>query len=228
MASTSVNQGAKGYYIFGYPATLFLAWCGAWLLNDQLRRQFNWTVGVDTAFWILMKIVVWVLPVVLVVRFVERDSVFAFLCFRNLGKGLLWGCATGKTLVAVTALTVTLPSGGEIHPPSFSLVFINAVIVAPFIEEITLRGFLLKRVQMSGGSFWIANTLTAAVFVLMHLPGYYFQRKFLSPATFVRPALSLVALGLLFGWTKHRSGSLYAAIVPHVLNNAYWSLLTQQ
>jgi len=31
-------------------------------------------------------------------------------------------------------------------------VFVNAVVVAPLVEEITLRGLLLKRLEMSGQS----------------------------------------------------------------------------
>ena len=97
-------------------------------------------------------------------------------------------------------------------------------MVAPLVEEMTLRGFLLKRVELSGHAFWRANAFTTFVFVAMHLPGWYFQGRMTTIAGFAQQVAPLAALSLLFGWTKKRSGSLYAAIVLHAINNFYSAL----
>ena len=168
-----------------------------------------------------MKAIVWVGPVVLMIRLRERDSVPGFLDLRNLTNGLRWGLAVGAALVVVTFLGRTLPSGSTLTMPELSLPFVNAVIVSPLVEEITLRGFLLKELELSGDSFWRANTLTAVVFVAMHLPGWLFQGRIPTAAGFAQRALPIAALGLLFGWTKRRADSLYAPIVVHAINNVY-------
>jgi membrane protease YdiL (CAAX protease family) len=87
-----------------------------------------------------------------------------------------------------------------------------------------VRGFLLKRIELNGHSFWRANALTTVVFVAMHLPGWYFQGRATTIVGFAQQVPPLAALSLLFGWTKRRSGSLYGAIVLHAINNFYSGL----
>jgi len=207
-----------------YPFALFAAWVVAWIVNLTLRSRMGWDVRVDTIYWIALKAIVWVVPVVLVIRLRHRDSVAGFLDLRNLSKGLRWGFGVGAALVVITFLGRTLPSGSTITMPELSLPLVNAVIVSPLVEEITLRGFLLKELELSGDSFWRANTLTALVFLAMHLPGWLFQGRIPTAAGFAQRALPIAALGLLFGWTKRRADSLYAAIVVHAINNVYSAL----
>ena len=101
---------------------------------------------------------------------------------------------------------------------------LDVFVVAPLVEEMTLRGFFLKRLELNGQSFWRANALTTVVFVAMHLPGWYLQGRTTTLIGFAQRAAPLAVLSLLFGWTKKRSGSLYAAIVLHAINNLYSSM----
>jgi membrane protease YdiL (CAAX protease family) len=211
-------------YIAAYPFALFAAWVAAWIVNLTLRSRIGWDAQTDTIYWIALKLIVWILPVVLAIRLIEREPVARFMDLRDPGNGLLWGFGVGAVLVAVTFLGKTLPSGTTLHTPPLGLVFVNAVVVAPLVEEITLRGFLLKRLELNGHSFWRANTLTTVVFVAMHLPGWYFQGRATTLVGFAQRVAPLAALSLLFGWTRKRSGSLYAAIVLHAINNFYSAL----
>ena len=210
-------------YIAAYPFALFAAWVVAWIVNLTLRSRIGWEPQADTFYWIVLKLIVWILPAVLAIRLLERAPVAGFLELRNPGKGLLTGLGVGAMLVAVTFLGKTLPSGTTLHTPQLGLVFVNAVVVAPLVEEIALRGFLLKRLELNGHPFWRANALTTVVFIVMHLPGWYFQGR-ATTVGFAQGLVPLAALSLLFGWTKKRSGSLYAAIVLHAVNNFYSAL----
>jgi membrane protease YdiL (CAAX protease family) len=213
---------ADGRYVAVYPFALFGAWVVAWIVNLWLRPRLGWDTGTDTIYWIVMKVLVWVLPTILAIRVIERRPVAEFMELRRLGRGLLWGLGIGAVLVAVNYFGKTLPSHAAPRMPGFDLTFLNAVAVAPLVEEITLRGFLLKRLELSGRTFWIANGLTTIVFVAMHVPGWYFKgRGTTSFVAFIAPMVPLAVLSLLFGWTKKRSGSLYGAIVLHAINNLY-------
>ena len=212
-------------YFAAYPIALFAAWVAAWVVNLSLRSRIGWETQADTIYWISLKLIVWILPAVLAIRLLERAPVVGFLELRNPGNGLLWGFGVGAVLVAVTFLGKALPLGTTLHAPELSLVFVNAVMVAPLVEEITLRGFLLKRIELNGHSFWRANALTTVVFVAMHLPGWYFQGRATPIVGFAQQVPPLAALSLLIGWTKRRSGSLYAAIVLHAINNFYSALV---
>jgi len=59
------------------------------------------------------------------------------------------------------------------------------------------------------------------VFVALHLPGWYFQGRLRSPLSMIQTAVFLWLLALLLGWLKKTSGSLYAPMVMHILNNVY-------
>lgn len=217
----------SGHYIFLYPAALLLAWVGAWLMDLLLRAYFHWSVALDTFFWIAMKIVIWVVPVLFLIHSVQRNTLAQFLGFHHTSRGLLWGGLAGIALTGINFVVTALPSGAKLHIPSLSLVLLNTIVVAPLVEEIALRGFLLQSLQLKRVPFWMANIVTAVTFVLTHFPGWYFQGKLLPLMEVARPILFLTTLGLLFGWLKRRSGSLYAALLPHALNNIYSSFLIQ-
>jgi membrane protease YdiL (CAAX protease family) len=214
----------RGRYIIGYPPLLFASWIGAWIINVTLRERFHWDVQTDTIYWIAMKVIVWVVPALLAIRVMERESLVQFLELSHAGRGVLWGSLIGLALVAVTFLGKTLPAGTQAHVPSFSLVLLNAVVVAPLVEEITLRGFFLKRLELNGRSFWTANLLTTLVFVVMHVPGWLFKGRFPSMASLAQAMVPLATLSLLFGWTKKRAQSLYGSMVVHAINNLYSAL----
>jgi membrane protease YdiL (CAAX protease family) len=212
---------ARRGYILAYPPLLFAAWIVAWIVNVWLRGRYHWSVETDTLYWIAMKAIVWVLPALLVIRFVERASLVQFLELRHQGRGLLWGGLVGLALIALTFFGKTLPAGTPARALSFNLVLLNAVVVAPLVEEMTLRGFFLKRLELNGRSFWSANLLTTLLFVAMHVPGWLFQRRFPSMTSLAQAMAQLAMLSLLFGWTKKRAQSLYGAIVVHAVNNIY-------
>jgi membrane protease YdiL (CAAX protease family) len=218
-----LNDSTRRGYIAVYPFALFATWVVAWIVNLTLRPRLGWELQADTIYWIVLKLVIWILPVVLAIRLIEQAPVAAFLELRAAGRGVRWGCGVGAMLVAVNYLGKTLPSGTMLRIPPLDLVFVNAIAVAPLVEEITLRGFLLKRLELNGQSFGRANALTTLVFVAMHLPGWFFQGS-LTLGNFATRALPLALLSLLFGWTKKRSGSLYAAILLHGINNLYSAL----
>jgi membrane protease YdiL (CAAX protease family) len=209
--------------LVAWPLLLFVSWIVAWLIDLSLRAHFHWDSQADTVYWITMKALLWVLPAIIAVRVFVRASVVDFmeLAPARLRQGLIWGCGVGVALVVVTFLGKTLPSGKQARDITFSLVFLNAVAVAPLVEEIALRGFYLKLLEQSGRSFWISNALATLVFVAMHVPGWLFSGRFPSMMNLAQAMIPLAGLSLLFGWTKKRSASLYGAIIVHAVNNLY-------
>jgi membrane protease YdiL (CAAX protease family) len=219
-----------------YPPFLMVSWIAAWTLNRWLRARYHWDAEADTIYWIAMKLLIWVLPVLVTVRLLapsspssswpsSSSSPAAFLGLRHLKRGLLWGCAAGALLIAVTFAGRTLPEGTAFRLPTLSLVLMNAVVVAPLVEEIALRGFFLECLELSGYAFWNANVWTTVLFCAMHVPGWLFAGRFPSPGGMAAALLPLAMLSLVFGWTKKRSGSLYASMIAHAINNAYHAFL---
>jgi uncharacterized protein len=87
-----------------------------------------------------------------------------------------------------------------------------AATLAPFCEEAAFRGWLLSALgtRHRPGT---AIAISALLFALMHL----------DPVRFA----ALVGLGVLYGWLTWRAGSLWPAVVAHVVNNGLGLLLAE-
>jgi len=83
-------------------------------------------------------------------------------------------------------------------------VVVSIVFLVPMAEEVLFRGLLFGALQK-----WLSARstilVTAALFALVHMQ-----------ATYIIP---LFWVGLLCGWTRHKSGSLGIPMMIHVLNN---------
>lgn len=83
------------------------------------------------------------------------------------------------------------------------------VTLGPLVEEVMFRGVLLSAVSRYVGNGW-AVMLTAALFAVVHLPD-------LSFLWYALPNLAL--LGLMLGWLRVQSGSIWPAVLAHGANN---------
>jgi membrane protease YdiL (CAAX protease family) len=104
-----------------------------------------------------------------------------------------------------------------ISPKSWSQLVVALGIGAafiPFYEELLFRGFIfgwLKRVT----PLWLAITITAAVFSLVH--GLLLTRGGISGWVGTG---EIFGLGLLLSWWVARTNSLWPALAVHFVNNA--------
>lgn len=83
------------------------------------------------------------------------------------------------------------------------------VSLGPLVEELLFRSVLLSSIARRVGNGW-AIVLTAVVFACVHLPD-------LSFLWYALPNLAL--LGLVLGWLRVRSGSIWPAVLAHGMNN---------
>jgi uncharacterized protein len=198
---------------------LYIAWIGAWLLEQILEQHLDsmTTSQGQFMYWLVMKLLIWVLPAVVLIRYSGRTltEVFGIKRVRSL---LLWGCGVGLLLGGITILIKVLG-----HQPFFSSYtpwsVLGAVIVAPIVEEITFRGAVLGSLTQQY-RFVYANIVTALLFLGIHLPGWYFQGNLVSNLSNpIGGAVSIFLLGLVFGYVSYRSKSLSGSILTHILNN---------
>ncbi|MDG1480905.1 MAG: type II CAAX endopeptidase family protein [Myxococcota bacterium] len=122
-----------------------------------------------------------------------------------LGVSLAWGLLLEVLGVAAQQEIVALFMAR--WPSTEALLMVGyAVMVAPLVEELLFRGFLLPPLVARLGSRG-GVALTAFLFGMMHI----------SDPQAVPP---LIVLGSVLGWLRLRSGSLWPALVLHVGNNA--------
>lgn len=207
----------------GFVAALYLTWTGAWVLLEFFQARGGWlaTGAGQAVYWTSLKVVLWILPAFYVMRYAGVDLVAAFK-----GNGirpiLLWGVGAGLLIGAEVIVRKWL--GQQPYVVAFSWPFVNAVIIAPIVEEIVFRGAVLFGL-MKRYRFHMANVIASLLFVGAHLPGWHFSGVLIQNLT--QPlggALSIFVLGLIFGFVVRKSRSIAGGIVAHGINN-FFSML---
>jgi membrane protease YdiL (CAAX protease family) len=88
------------------------------------------------------------------------------------------------------------------HP---ALAIVAVALLIPMAEEVLFRGLLFGALQKRLGGGWTILT-TAIVFGASHGDFSYF--------------VPLTAIGVVLGWARNRTGSVWVSALIHILNNA--------
>ena len=83
--------------------------------------------------------------------------------------------------------------------------YLSICIFAPLVEELVFRGAILRALLQGFGRHWVAITVSALLFALIHLNPAQMPHAF--------------CLGLLLGWMYYRTRSVIPGIVVHWVNN---------
>ena len=156
-----------------------------------------------------LKIAVWLVPLWLFVRGPQAQFVWRVGVVRHGGPVL-----AGTGTFALYFLMMRMLSGGA-WAPDFSASFIlNAVIVAPPVEEAVFRGIVFR--QLEGRlPWWLANAVSALIFAAYHVPLWLARGRGLT----VESVAWVFAAGLVFGWVFWKTHSVGAATLVHASHN---------
>jgi membrane protease YdiL (CAAX protease family) len=104
--------------------------------------------------------------------------------------------------------------GDRLRAPVGAFAWASLVLIQPLLEEVVLRGVLQGQLlrltdHRRAGPLSVANLITTAVFVVLHLGA--------QPLAW---ALAVAAPSLVFGHVRERFGSVWPAVALHALYNA--------
>ncbi len=85
------------------------------------------------------------------------------------------------------------------------------VVIAPISEELLFRGLTLRFLQKAGAKFWIANTIQALLFGILHLN--------------LVQGLYAFVLGLVLGYVAGKCKSVFLSVMLHLAFNLSGQLL---
>ncbi|MSU32756.1 MAG: CPBP family intramembrane metalloprotease [Pedosphaera sp.] len=126
-------------------------------------------------------------------------------------KPMIWGLLGLSILVGLGSLLIT-----EVNPQMKALfltanprihLWLAVVLLAPLLEEWIFRGFVFDGLCSVKGGKWMECGLTSLLWSLIHLQYG------------VREMTVLFSLGLLLGWVRIRSASIWPCILLHAINN---------
>jgi len=188
---------------------LWIAW--PWLIYPRLLAVGDRTLAyalLNLAFRLLF----WVAPVLLYLRYVDRVAPFEYLKMTNhIGRGV------GVALV-LTAINIagTFARFGTPHL-SLQRITWNSMLgtsfLIGFIEEIPYRGFMLQKFA-ERMEFWLANLITSLLFVAIHLPGWIVLGTLAAG-----PVVTIFVFGIVMALALRYSKSLWAPILTHSAND---------
>ena len=214
---SSVSVVRSTYIMF---VAIIVAWIAAWMAKVHLEKGIQWLGSNQGGFvyWTTAKIVIWIIPALWLLQISGRTIRDTF----NLAHWKAW-LAWGGGLGALIALTGIIPNylgGNAILPSQFSFSLLNVIVIAPVFEEFLMRGAILGNLQQ-GHSFFVANIISSLMFVVLHMPGWYFMGVL--SENFVGPvgAFSIFLVSLAFGYATHRSRSVMGGVLCHFLNNLF-------
>lgn len=117
--------------------------------------------------------------------------------------GVLWTGIFGEP-----SINTDVGTDWESSSIDIALLFLSVAIVAPIVEELMFRGYILDAINRKH-SDWTAIIWSSILFGLLHFWGGAFYI-----------GLTLIG-GLIYGWIRVRTGSLLPSIAGHMM----WNML---
>jgi uncharacterized protein len=196
----------------------WIAW--VYLLYPRLK-----SLGEATLLYALanltIRLLVWVLPVFIYLRWIDRVDPFEYLKLKqHWRRGLL--VALGFSTLN---FLLSLARYGWPHP-SVGAVTWNSILGTSFligvVEEVPYRGFIFQKLA-EGFSLPTAVLVSSLLFLMIHLPGWI-ALHLLNAGTVIFVFVFGLAMIILLRWAK----SLWAPIVSHSLNDFMSVILFQR
>ncbi len=176
-----------------------------------------------------VRVALWVVPVLLYLRYVERTPPLRFLKIttRPDAAAAIRGAVLSAVYLALGLLVGVSVEGRRIIPPwSLDLdrwwELAATLQIACFAEEVFFRGFLLTESRALMGP-WRAVLLTSLLFAAIHWPGWIASGGLRGELGLM--SASVFGVGVLLGHLFQTTRSIWPSVVVHVLNNVVASLL---
>ena len=167
---------------------------------------------------ISIRLLVWVLPVFLFLRFIDHVNPVEFLKLKqNWKPGILTGLVVSIVIFLISLVRYGLP-----HPVMRSVTWnsiLSTSVLIGFIEEIPYRGFILQKFEQRL-DFWMANLVTSLLFLTMHLPGWISLHVLR-----LDTVISIFIFSVVMAIVIKVSRSLWGPIVAHSLNDFLLSVI---
>ena len=171
----------------------------------------------------VIKIAIWVIPVIFLVKVMEKDNPLSYLGLRyNFKNGLKWVCWVSLVFLSYFVILNFIVLKSNIDFQMGLHEWLNIVLLVGITEEIVFRGFLLRKL-MDSYKFWIANTITALLFVSIHFPIWFYKDLF-EFSYLLNGITTTFVLGIILGFIYKKSNSLWSVIIVHSLYNLLVSL----
>jgi len=207
------------YLVWIVRATWFYSAVDLSIASDSWRLVFS----------IVVKFILWVLPAIGLLLWFDKENPLSALAITTPIKWKNWMVAFVVSIMyfVVVFIVEYFTSHRTLLPliqasPSKLLGALIAVSFSPIAEELLFRGYVLHKLE-ENLSFTKANLLQAFLFTAMHLPNWMWTGGW--QISLVIISLGVFLVGLLLGWVRKRTNSIFPPIIVHIVNNLLASFL---
>jgi membrane protease YdiL (CAAX protease family) len=196
-----------------YVAVFHLVWI-AWpyILYPRLTAAFGQTTFAYALLNLSIRLLVWVVPVWLYLRYVDGVEPLGYLKLKH---HIRRGLVVGLVLTAVN-LVGMIARFGLPHPTADRVTWnsmLGTSFLVGFIEEIPYRGFMLQKFA-ERLDFWLASLITSLLFLAVHLPGWMALHALRADT-----AATIFIFGVVMAVVFKFARSLWAPILSHSTND---------
>lgn len=137
----------------------------------------------------------------------------------NWQRGVLVGLVVAALFLSFSYVAQSREAGLVWQLPLKADTWFNWIIGSPFAEEVWFRAVLFGEINRKYGIFY-ALLGSSLMFGLLHLPTWIILDG-MSVSLVAQSFGNIVLYGLVFALLFRATGSLWAALVPHWLNNLF-------
>ena len=166
-----------------------------------------------------VKLLIWTLPVILLIRFFEKDMWLSLKkMFTN--KVNWWPYIAIVAGVFILRIITAYRSFGRIgiHSEFQATSLVSIVMFVGITEEVVFRGWLLNA-AVRKWKYWPSLCTNSALFVLIHFPIWIRSEQFNDLTTVLGNCASIFVVSVLFSWAFIKSKNLIIPIVLHMAWN---------
>lgn len=190
-----------------------------WVLVGYPRLR---TVGEGTLLYMLinlaMRALVWVLPVFVYLRYVDRVKPSRYLKLtEHWRRGLLVALFFSSLNLLAYLAQHGVP---QFRTAAFTWnSVLSTSLLIGFVEEVPYRGFIFQKLE-EWVSFPYASLISSLLFLASHLPGWFSLRLFK-----IQNVIFVFVFGVLMALLLRYARSLWAPVVSHSLNDFFSGVL---
>jgi len=182
----------------------------------QLDERPPFTVESIDVLWSALFYATLILPLVVAMKITKQSLKSIGVSAENRGRLLALGLGFSAILLAVLGfLAYSLGDGFKGFSLSLAYGLVAHAIVG-FSEEAVFRGYIQTRLVAYSGTLK-GLLITSLLFVLFHLPTYYFQTGDVLEGSAL--ALLRFPVGLLLGYVMIRSQNILPSSIIHLFTN---------
>lgn len=209
-----MSKNKKSPALVGQTLLIILVWLGWAALMVCCPKPFA------TPFLrAVVRIGMLLIPAYLLLQKSEISLLKGWYLQANWRKGVATGLVVGVLFLAFSYFTQWRTTGIVWQLPLKWDTWFNWIIGSPFAEEVWFRAILFNALRRQFSDSY-ALIISALLFGLLHLPVWIIVDG-MSAALILQSFGTIVLYGLVFAFLFKRTGSLWAALIPHWLNNLF-------